>query len=92
MPSVIASAARSLPRPWVTWRPKKTVASLLQPFSPRRLISSTAGDLRVFVDEEQLKAVETQMAERGYLEGKQMAQAFNMLRSNDLIWSYVVNN
>ena len=51
-----------------------------------------AGDLRVFVDESQLKAVETQMAERGYLEGKQMAQAFNMLRSNDLIWSYVVNN
>jgi poly[(R)-3-hydroxyalkanoate] polymerase subunit PhaC len=51
-----------------------------------------AGDLRVFVDESQLKGVETRMAERGYLEGKQMAQAFNMLRSNDLIWSYVVNN
>jgi polyhydroxyalkanoate synthase subunit PhaC len=51
-----------------------------------------AGDLRVFVDESQLKGVEHQMAERGYLEGKQMAQAFNMLRSNDLIWSYVVNN
>jgi poly[(R)-3-hydroxyalkanoate] polymerase subunit PhaC len=51
-----------------------------------------AGDLRVFVDESQLRGVEHQMAERGYLEGKQMAQAFNMLRSNDLIWSYVVNN
>src|SRR6185437_1807443 len=32
------------------------------------------------------------MAERGYLEGKKMANAFNMLRSNDLIWPYVINN
>jgi polyhydroxyalkanoate synthase subunit PhaC len=51
-----------------------------------------AGDLKVFVDEEQLKAVEKRMAERGYLEGKKMANAFNMLRSNDLIWPYVINN
>ena len=51
-----------------------------------------AGDLKVFVDEEQLKLLETRMAERGYLEGKRMANAFNMLRSNDLIWPYVVNN
>ncbi len=51
-----------------------------------------AGDLKVFVDEEQLEAVEKRMAERGYLEGKKMANAFNMLRSNDLIWPYVINN
>jgi polyhydroxyalkanoate synthase len=51
-----------------------------------------AGDLKVFVDEEQLQTVEKRMAERGYLEGKSMANAFNMLRSNDLIWPYVVNN
>jgi polyhydroxyalkanoate synthase len=51
-----------------------------------------AGDLKVFVDEEQLEALEKRMAERGYLEGKKMANAFNMLRSNDLIWPYVVNN
>jgi polyhydroxyalkanoate synthase len=51
-----------------------------------------AGDLKVFVDEERLQAVEKHMAERGYLEGKRMANAFNMLRSNDLIWPYVVNN
>ena len=51
-----------------------------------------AGDLKVFVDEEQLKAVEERMTERGYLEGKKMANAFNMLRSNDLIWPYVINN
>jgi len=51
-----------------------------------------AGDLKVFVDEEQLVALEKRMAERGYLEGKKMANAFNMLRSNDLIWPYVINN
>ena len=51
-----------------------------------------AGDLKVFVDEEQLQALESRMAEKGYLEGKSMASTFNFLRSNDLIWSYVVNN
>jgi polyhydroxyalkanoate synthase subunit PhaC len=50
------------------------------------------GDLKVFVDAEQLKQVEKRMAEHGYLEGSQMANAFNMLRPNDLIWSYYVNN
>jgi polyhydroxyalkanoate synthase len=50
------------------------------------------GDLKVFVDAEQLKQVEARMAELGYLEGAAMAQAFNMLRPNDLIWSYYVNN
>src|SRR5271166_842265 len=51
-----------------------------------------AGDLKIFVDAEQLKAVEEKMAEQGYLEGSAMANAFNMLRPNDLIWSYYVNN
>ena len=51
-----------------------------------------AGDLKVFVDEPQLEMLERRMAERGYLEGKKMATSFNMLRSNDLIWPYVVNN
>ncbi len=51
-----------------------------------------AGDLKVFVDAEQLKAIERKMAETGYLEGAHMANAFNMLRPNDLIWSYFVNN
>ena len=51
-----------------------------------------AGDLKVFMDEEQIAAVERHMAQRGYLEGNKMAQAFNLLRSNDLIWPYIVNN
>jgi len=51
-----------------------------------------AGDLKVFVDEEQIAALEQKMAERGYLEAGAMANVFNMLRSNDLIWPYVINN
>ncbi|MGO8800425.1 MAG: class I poly(R)-hydroxyalkanoic acid synthase [Roseiarcus sp.] len=53
---------------------------------------SDAGDLKVFVDDEQLKALEQKMADKGYLDGVEMATAFNMLRPNDLIWSYFVNN
>ena len=51
-----------------------------------------AGELGVFIDEEQLKALEEKMNKRGYLEGSEMATTFNMLRANDLIWSFVVNN
>ena len=51
-----------------------------------------AGDLLVFVDEDQISALERDMQESGVLEGGKMAMAFNMLRSNDLIWSYVVSN
>ena len=51
-----------------------------------------AGDLMVFVDEQQIKQLETRMKEQGYLEAAHMANAFNMLRANDLIWPYIVNN
>jgi polyhydroxyalkanoate synthase len=51
-----------------------------------------AGDLKVFVDEEQVAALEQRMAERGYLEGKSMVTVFNLLRSNDLLWPYVISN
>ncbi len=51
-----------------------------------------AGELSVFIDEEQLHFLEERMREHGYLEGSDMATTFNMLRANDLIWSFVVNN
>jgi polyhydroxyalkanoate synthase len=51
-----------------------------------------AGELSVFIDEEQLAALEERMSEKGYLEARDMATTFNMLRANDLIWSFVVNN
>ncbi|MGO4570910.1 PHA/PHB synthase family protein [Microvirga sp. 2TAF3] len=50
-----------------------------------------AGDLKVFVDKDRVSALEASMKRRGYLEGSHMANAFNMLRPNDLIWPYVVN-
>ena len=54
---------------------------------------SEAGDLQVFIDDVQLEALEQQMeAAGGVLEGSKMATTFNMLRANDLIWSFVVNN
>lgn len=54
---------------------------------------SEAGDLQIFVDDAQLEALQHQMeAAGGVLEGRKMATTFNMLRANDLIWSFVVNN
>jgi polyhydroxyalkanoate synthase subunit PhaC len=51
-----------------------------------------AGELSVFIDEEQLHALEQRMEKKGYLEARDMHTTFNMLRANDLIWSFVVNN
>jgi polyhydroxyalkanoate synthase len=51
-----------------------------------------AGDLSVFIDEEQIKMLENRMSENGYLEGHDMAQTFSMIRSNDMIWSFYINN
>ncbi len=53
---------------------------------------SEPGELGVFLDEAAVSGLEKRMQERGYLEGTEMAGTFNMLRANDLIWSFVVNN
>ena len=53
---------------------------------------SDAGDLGVFVDDAALEGIAKLSGEKGYLDGRYMASTFNMLRSNDLIWNYVVNN
>jgi polyhydroxyalkanoate synthase len=50
------------------------------------------GDLGVFIDEEQVESLEQKMDRDGYLDGTDMATTFNMLRSNDLVWSFVINN
>ena len=50
------------------------------------------GELGVFIDEEQLALVEESMQDKGYFDGAKMAEAFNLLRANDLIWSFVINN
>lgn len=50
------------------------------------------GDLGIFIDEEQLDALDITMEQEGYLDGSSMATVFNMLRSNDLIWPFFINN
>ncbi|SER05827.1 PHA/PHB synthase family protein [Sphingobium sp. YR768] len=52
---------------------------------------SQAGDLTLFVDDEQMKMVE-RLSSKGFLDGRYMAVTFNLLRGRDLIWNYVVNN
>ena len=49
------------------------------------------GELALFIDNSQISLLEAQMAETGYLTGAQMAGAFQMLRSYDLLWSRLVN-
>jgi len=61
-------------------------------FLAAQLDFSNAGDLLVFIDDTQIKALEEMMAERGYLDGSRMSTVFNMLRPRDLIWPYIVNN
>ncbi len=60
-------------------------------FFTAQLDFEDAGELQVFVDDHTIKAVDDEM-EKGYLPAEKLATAFNMLRSSDLIWSYVVNN
>ena len=74
---------------WLNKKGDKRVASAT--FFTSQLDFEDAGDLQVFVDEQTVQLVDGQM-EKGYLPASAMANAFNMLRSNDLIWSYVVNN
>ncbi len=53
---------------------------------------SDVGDISVFIDEDQLQLADEHMNRLGYLEGHHMAEAFNLMRENDLIWFFVVNN
>ena len=73
-----------------------------QPHLPNPLASATylaslfdfskAGELSVFIDQEQLENLENQMQRQGYMDGRVLARTFNSLRANDLVWSYVINN
>ncbi|MGO7418452.1 class I poly(R)-hydroxyalkanoic acid synthase, partial [Rhizobium ruizarguesonis] len=65
---------------------------LMRLFFSTQVDFTHAGDLKVLVDEEQLKTLEEHMQEAGYLDGTKMSMAFNMLRASELIWTYFVNN
>lgn len=75
---------------WLAEKRRQRVTSAT--FFAAQVDFTHAGDLLVFVDEEQIASLEQDMKASGVLEGSKMAMAFNMLRSNDLIWSYVVSN
>ena len=75
---------------YMTAKKDKRIASAT--FFTTMLDFSIPGELGVFIDEKQVASLEKKMSERGFLEGTEMAGTFNMLRSNDLIWSFVVNN
>ncbi len=51
-----------------------------------------SGEMKLFMDDTQLELMEKQMSESGVLQAKQLQQTFSLLRANDLIWSFVVNN
>ena len=52
---------------------------------------SDPGEIRAFIDEKQVRSMESRMDKKGYLEGTEMASAFSMLRADDLIWNAVVH-
>lgn len=53
---------------------------------------SRPGAIEVFINEETIETLEEMMAQQGYLDGREMARSFRMLRSNSLIWHYFVHN
>jgi len=79
-----------------------TTLAYMQAKQDKRILSATflvsmidfsePGDLGVFTDEQQIEGLEKSMNESGYLDGSEMAATFNMMRANDLIWSFFVNN
>ena len=75
---------------WMADKTDTRVASAT--FFASLLDFSIPGELGVFIDEAQVENLERRMNERGYLEGSEMASTFNVLRANDLVWSFVINN
>ena len=91
MPGFLAAATLlAITLAWLAAKKQNRVVSAT--FFTAQVDFTHAGDLAVFVDEERIKNLEERMKERGYLEASRMATAFNMLRSNDLVWPYIVNN
>ncbi len=75
---------------WLAAKRRKAVASVT--FLTTRVDFAHAGELQVFIDAPQLEWLEGHMARNGYLEGRHMAHVFNLMRDNDLIWSFVVQH
>ena len=75
---------------WFAAREQKPITSAT--FLASLIDFSEPGEIKVFVDEKQVSQLEEEMQKTGYLDGSSMASSFGMLRANDLIWSFVINN
>ncbi|WP_081686850.1 PHA/PHB synthase family protein [Chitinilyticum litopenaei] len=80
---------------YLAWANRKTPGQV--PVNSATLLTTLTdferpGDIEVFIDEEGLAFIEKQMERKGYLDGKEMASSFRMLRANSLIWNYWVDN
>jgi polyhydroxyalkanoate synthase len=75
---------------WMAAKRDRRIASCT--FFAAQVDFSEAGELQVFTDEAQVAAIEAHAAKQGYLDGEYMATTFNLLRANDLVWSFVVHN
>jgi polyhydroxyalkanoate synthase len=83
--TLLASAAAAMARDH-----DERLASLT--FFAAQIDFTEAGELMLFINESQVAFIEDIMWERGYLDSKQMAGAFQLLRSNDLVWSRMVHD
>ena len=90
MPAAIAWAARCSPSPRRPWRATATSGLATVTMLAAQTDFTEAGELQLFTDESQLALLDDVMWKQGYLDTTQMAGAFQMLRSNDLIWSRLI--
>jgi len=71
---------------------KRQVRATSATFLTTQVDFTYAGDLKIFADEDGISALEKDMQAYGYLDARAMANTFNALRSNELVWPYVINN
>lgn len=78
----------------LAWLSAKGMASRIESatFLTTLIDFKESGDIRVFIDDAQINMLEQEMEEKGYFEAHNLKETFNLLRSNDLIWTFVVNN